>query len=473
MSVTAGDYSGDGGEMQMVESAIKAFPEREAPPPNARTSAAEDRFSTFAIDVDTAAYSIARRSLLSEHMPAPSLVRVEEFINYFKYDYEPPSGGRDLFSIQADGSRSPLDPELHLLRIGIQAKAISRSERPNANLVFLVDTSCSMTSSDKLDLAKESMRIALGQLREGDRIAITTYAGSVDVILAPTDASNRRIIERAIAGLDPEGGTAMASGMDLAYQQAMAMHKPGALTRVVILSDGDANLGPTTPEAILDRIGFYVKEGITMSTIGFGDGNYRDQMMETLANKGNGNYYYIDSSRQNERVFGRDFTKMILDVAQDVKIQVELDPKVVESYRLVGYENRDIADQDFRNDQVDAGEIGAGHQVTALYELKLARGAEGQLGTIRVRAKKPGGIEAKETSFDVPMNVVDRRFAEAPADFRFAVAVMGAAELMRQSPYASRWTFDQVIEIAAPTVKADADRSEFVSLVKAAKKAGG
>lgn len=435
---------------------------------NAETLVENDAQSTFAIDVDTAAYSIARRTLLSNRMPTGSLVRVEEMVNYFKYDYEAPTGARHPFSIQAEGARSPVDGSKHFLRVGIQARVVKDEDRLPANLVFLVDTSCSMTSDDKLSLAKESLKVAVEHLGEKDRVAITTYAGGVRVILPPTPASQKDTIKRAIDGLQSAGGTAMESGLTLAYKQAARMLGDKSITRIIVCSDGDANIGATSPTEMLKQVEGYVKEGVTLSTIGFGDGNYKDETMETIANKGNGNYYYIDRPRMAQRVFGRDLTKMIQDVAQDVKIQVELDKDAVHSYRLVGYENRDIADRDFRNDKVDAGEIGAGHQVTAIYELTLKRGAEGNLATIRVRAKEPRGMTAKETELNVPVSFVDRPFEAAPEDMRFAVAVMGGAELLRQSPFAKAWSFSRVISLVSDSHWNDPDRTEFLALMKKA-----
>ncbi|MCK6547920.1 von Willebrand factor type A domain-containing protein [Myxococcota bacterium] len=436
---------------------------------NPPTLAAEDSLSTFAIDVDTAAYSIARRSLDANQLPTPSLVRVEEMINYFHYDYDPPEGARHPFSIQVDGARSPVDPSKHILRVGLQARVVEQPERLPANLVFLVDTSCSMTSDDKLELAKKSLKIAVEGLGAKDQVAITTYAGGVSVILPPTSGDQKATIRRAIDSLASGGGTAMESGLTLAYQQAARMLREGEISRIIVCSDGDANIGATSPDEMLKQVQGYVAEGVTISTIGFGDGNYKDVMMEQIANRGNGNYYYIDTMRQAERVFGRDLTKMLQDVAQDVKIQVELSPKAVASYRLVGYENRNIADQDFRNDRVDAGEIGAGHQVTALYELTLTEEAEGELAVVHVRAKEPRGTVAKETAVRAPVSLVKRDFAEAPSDLRFATAVMGSAELLRQSPHARGWTYARVISIISDTSPArDPDRAELLALMKKA-----
>ena len=445
------------------------FSGREDASVNRMTRTKTDALSTFAIDVDTAAYSIARRSLVGERMPTPSLVRVEEFVNYFRYDYEAPSGNRELFSIEATGSRSPVDQEKHLLRIGIQARNIPDRDRKPVNLVFLVDTSGSMSSGDKLALAQRSLSVAVDRLDERDQVAITTYAGGVRLVLAPTSAAHKDEIKRALRSLTSGGGTAMSSGMQLAYEQARAMMEPGEVTRIIVCSDGDANIGAASPQKILDSVKGYVKEGIRLSTIGFGTGNYQDYMMEQLANRGNGNYFYVDSMRQAERVFSRDLFKMLEDVAQDVKIQVAFDPEQVVAYRLIGYENRDVADEDFRNDEVDAGEIGAGHQVTALYELVLAEGASGRLAEIRVRAKKPGGSTAKETAFDLNRSNVERPFDRTDADFRFAVAVMAGAELLRKSTYGQGWTFRRIVSIADEArASEDTDRQEFVALMRTA-----
>ncbi len=433
-----------------------------------------DALSTFAVDVDTAAYSIARRTLIAGRAPTPSLVRVEEFLNYFRYGYRAPEDRSALFSIEADGAASPVDGQKHILRVGIQAKQVSDRNRLPTNLVFLVDTSCSMTSQDKLGLTKRALKLAVGKLRHQDKVAITTYAGGVRRVLAPTSGRYKNRINAAIDGLETGGGTAMASGLELAYRQATQMLSKNSNTRIIVCSDGDANIGASSPDQILRSIQGYVKEGVTLSTIGFGDGNYQDVMMERLANRGNGNYYYIDSMRQAERVFDRDFTKMVQDVAQDVKIQVDFHEGAVHAYRLVGYENRDVADHDFRNDRVDAGEIGAGHQVTALYEITLKPKPRGPVATVRVRAKKPGHQRAKETSLDVPLALVQRPFHRAAEDFRFATAVLGGAELLRNSPYAEGWTYRRVISMVSDTNPwHHPDRAEFLSLMKKAARISG
>ncbi|MCB9650321.1 MAG: von Willebrand factor type A domain-containing protein [Deltaproteobacteria bacterium] len=435
---------------------------------NSFTHTDRDALSTFAIDVDTAAYSIARRTLMSERMPTPSLVRVEEMVNYFRYDYPAPKG-EELFSIQADGAAHPFLEDRKLLRVGIQAKEVTELDRRPANLVFLVDTSGSMSSGDKLELTKAALTLAVDRLDARDKVAITTYAGGVNVVLPPTPGNQKQKIKAALRRLRSGGGTAMSSGLELAYQQAAKMLSPDSVTRIIVASDGDANIGSTSPDQILKRIEGYKEEGVFLSTIGFGQGNYKDAMMEQLANRGNGNYYYIDSMRMAQRVFSRDLFKMVQDVAQDVKIQVEFNPESVAAYRLIGYENRDIADKDFRNDKVDAGEIGAGHQVTALYEVVLTEEPSERLATVRVRAKQPRGTKAKEVGFDVATNLVTRTFASAPEDLRFATAVMGGSELLRRSPFAEGWSFADVIRIVSETRPYDEpDRAEFLSLMKKA-----
>lgn len=434
---------------------------------------AQESTSTFAVDVDTAAYSIARRSLQSNRMPTPTLVRVEEFINFFRYDYDPPS--REAFSIQLDGARSPVDASKHFIRVGLQSKVVSDAERLPTNLVFLMDTSCSMTSGDKLALAKKSMEVALEHLGAKDQVAITTYAGGVSMILPPTRVTdqNRGKILRAMRSLQTSGGTAMASGITFAYQQAAQMLAPNTNTRIVVMSDGDANIGATSPDGILAQVKGYVSEGVRISTIGFGDGNYKDAMMEKIANAGNGNYFYVDSLAHADRVFGRDLTKMVQDVAQDVKIQVEFDAAAVRSWRLVGYENRHIANEDFRNDTVDAGEIGAGHQVTALYEVELEPQARGNLATVRVRSKVPGATRASEVERTLEVARVDRAFTLSSNTMKVAVASMATAELLRHSPWSDAWTFDRVASILEDLPNRGRDETELLGLVKKAKSLSG
>ena len=437
---------------------------------NDMTETLKDRFSTFAVDVDTGAYTIARRKLNERILPPSSSVRVEEFVNYFAYDYTPPSSG--AFSVDVAAAPSPFsaDPRNHVVRVGVQGKKLAPSQRKPVHLTFLVDVSGSMNSPDKLGLAKRSLQLLTNNLRPGDTVALATYAGANRLVLPATSVSEKSQIMRAIEDLTSGGGTAMSSGMELAYQQAMASFKTGHVNRVIVLSDGDANIGSTSYDQILKAVQGYVAEGVTLSTIGLGMGNYKDHTMEQLANKGNGNYYYIDSFEEAKKVFGKQIDGTLEVIAKDVKIQVEFDPKAVSHYRLIGYENRDIADRDFRNDKVDAGEIGAGHQVTALYEVILDTDYEGTIAHVRIRAKKPDGFKAQEQVFPLTSSRVAKSLSDAPKDLQFATAVAGFAEILRDSPYAEKLSFALVEEVARASSSAtQKDRQEFLALVRRAK----
>ncbi len=431
---------------------------------NPMVATADDNLSTFAVDVDTASYAIARRKILSGQMPPASAVRVEEFVNYFKYNYAGPSDGAP-FAVHMDAAPSPFTKGHHILRIGVQAKQLSLRERKPANLVFLVDVSGSMSSADKLGLAKRAMRILVNNLKDGDTVSMVTYAGNTRVVLKPTGLEHKAEIFSAIEDLNAGGSTAMGSGLELAYELAGRSLKPETISRVIVLSDGDANVGRTSHQAILATIAGQVKEGVTLSTVGFGMGNYKDTLMEQLANKGNGNYYYIDSMNQAKRVFQEQLGGTLEVVAKDVKIQVDFDKQAVVKYRLVGYENRDIADVDFRNDKVDAGEIGAGHSVTAIYEVELGASTR-PLATVRIRAKKPRGSKASEKAYAFDRDRLYASFTAAPADFRFAAAVMATAEVLRKSSHAKSWNLDKISAIARAAAPADnAERQEFLSLL--------
>jgi Ca-activated chloride channel family protein len=425
-----------------------------------------DRLSTFAADVDTASFSLARRMLQGGTLPAAASVRVEEFVNYFKYDFAQPTGTTP-FSVVMEAAPSPLHAGRHIVRVGVATKAISTLERKPAHLVFLVDVSGSMNGPDRIELAKESLRTMTRNLKEDDTVSLVTYAGSTRVVLEPTSAGNKDKIIAAISDLRASGSTGMASGIDLAYQRAARSLRPGHISRVIILSDGDANVGPHTHDELLKIIAGRAKEGVTLSTIGFGSGNYRDTLMEQLANKGNGNNYYIDSREQAKRVFETQLTQMLEVVAKDVKLQVEFDPAMVSRYRLVGYENRDIKDEDFRQDKVDAGEIGAGHQVTALYEIELTvtgKQAQAPIGAIRIRHKEPAGATATEAAFPM-VGGPALSFANSSTDFRFAFAVAAFADVLRGGADAEHWSLANIRELAKLAAGDNADRKELVGLI--------
>jgi Ca-activated chloride channel family protein len=360
---------------------------------NPFTMVAEDAQSTFSIDVDTASYTMARKKLLQAgSLPAQASVRVEEFVNYFDYDYKKPDGGP--FAVDMEAMPDPFRPGHHIVRVGVQGQELARDARAPVHLTFLVDVSGSMSSPDKLPLAKQAMHLMVDGLREDDTIALATYAGNTARILEPTKVVNKRKIHDAIDALGAGGSTAMSAGIDIAYDMANKSFVKGHENRVVILSDGDANVGFTSYDSLLSQIKTSADKGVTLSTIGFGMGNYKDTLMEQLSNKGDGNNFYIDSPAQAQRVFVEELGGSLLTIARDVKIQVEWNPQAVTAYRLVGYENRDIADKDFRNDRVDAGEVGSGHQVTALYEVVLKDNYAPTLATVRMRYEKPGADSA-------------------------------------------------------------------------------
>lgn len=433
---------------------------------NPVTDPAKDRLSTFAIDVDTASYTISRRKIMEGSLPPYQAVRAEEFLNYFDYGYAAPKAGP--FAVHLAAAPSPFASGHHLLRVAVQGKRLSAKERSTVHLVYLVDTSGSMQSEDKIGLTKKSLKMLTDSLKPGDTVALCTYAGSVREVLPPTGIESKGKILAAIDDLSASGSTAMSSGIDLAYNLAQRTLVKGHVNRVVVLSDGDANVGPTSHEEILKTIKAAKDKGITLSTIGFGQGNYKDVMMERLANEGDGNYYYIDSDAQARRVFSEQVGGTLQVIAKDVKIQVEFDPQVVKSYRLLGYENRDVADKDFRNDKVDAGEIGAGHSVTALYDVELKTTTKAPV-TVRLRHKAPlGSDKAEETVVSMDPGAIAASFDAAPADLRFATAVVGFAEILRQSPHARTWKLADVEKIARASAVDRGDQQEFIGIARRA-----
>ncbi|HYH96777.1 vWA domain-containing protein [Hyalangium sp.] len=437
--------------------------------PNPFTLTSEDAFSTFAVDVDTASYALFRRYVNEGSLPPRDSVRVEEWVNYFKYRLPAPTKGD--FHVDLEGTPSPFTQGRHLLKVGLQGRRLGRSERKQTHLVFLVDTSGSMDSPDRLPLAQRSIKLAVDGLNETDTVAITTYAGNVREVLPPTPASKRKQIFAAVDSLSSGGGTAMGDGLKLAYQQAVKNAGANVVSRVIVLTDGDTNIGRfRRADDMLESVRGFVQEGVTLSTIGFGMGNYRDDLMERLANKGNGNCFYIDSEKEARRVFQEQLAGVLEIIAKDVKVQVEFDKAAVRGYRLVGYENRAIADQDFRNDKVDAGEIGAGHTVTALYEVELT-GAGAKVATVRVRAKAPSGTEAAEQSFSVSREQLRGKLAEASSDMRFATAVAGTADILRGAPQASDWSLAVAEDLAQKATDGMEDREEFVSLLRRVREA--
>lgn len=439
----------------------------------------KDRLSTFSIDVDTASYSFARRRLMRENMLPPYQgVRAEEFLNSFDYGYETPGADdKAPFKVSFAASPSPLAPGRHLVRVGVQAKRVTAQERSPVHLVYLVDTSGSMDASDRLPLAKKGLAMLTETLKPGDTVALCTYAGDTRTVLEPTGIEDKAKILSAIQRLGAGGGTAMGSGLENAYALASRTLVKGHVNRVVVLSDGDANIGNVGPDALLKTIARYKDKGITLSTVGFGSGNYKDTTMEQLADKGDGNYTYIDGEEEARKVFTEQVDRLLQVVARDVKIQVEMSPSVVTRYRLIGYENRDIADKDFKNDKVDAGEVGAGHSVTALYDVELVDATKPLTQaplTVRMRYKPAknalnGGSDAA-SEIEVPMSMtsVASTFDEAPENYRFAVAVASFAEVLRRSPHAAGVSLDRIANMAAGAAAQKKERLEFVAMVQKA-----
>ncbi|CAN5850165.1 VWA domain-containing protein [soil metagenome] len=437
---------------------------------NPWVDAQKDHLSTFAADVDTASYTIMRRNLNENTLPDPASVRIEEYVNYFTYAFANPASDTP-FSVVMQAAPSPLHEGTQILRVGVATKPKTAEERKPAHLVFLVDVSGSMGSADKIGLAQRSLRILTENLGPRDTVSLVTYAGATRVVLEPTGMENRDQIFAAIDGLMAGGSTAMASGLDLAYEQAMKGLMPGAIARVIVLTDGDANVGPTGHASLLKIIESRAKQGVTLSTIGFGMGNYHDNDLEQLADKGDGNSFYIDGQSAAHKVFEEQLGATLEVVAKDTKLQVDFDPTLVSRYRLLGYENRDIADNDFRKDNVDAGEVGAGHQVTAMYEVQLTdagRASNAALATVRIRHKQPEGTVATEKAFAM-LGTPAASFDAAPADLRFAFAVAAFADVLRGGDEAQGWSLSKIAEEARAAAGDNKDRLEFVSLIEKAR----
>ena len=407
----------------------------------------DDQFSTFAIDVDTASYTIARRFLDDGHLPDQNSIRVEEFVNYFDQGYAAPSD--DAFAIHVDGSPSPFGNGNHwLMRIGLQGKELLDEQRQDATLVFTIDVSGSMAREDRLGLVKRSLRLLVDELRSDDKVAIVTYGDRGSVLLEATEARERGKILQAIDSLEPGGSTYVEDGLKIAYRLAVDEVASDRITRVMVLSDGVGNVGNTGHKSLLRQVQDYVDQGVTLTTVGFGMGNYNDIMMEQLANDGDGAYYYVDTLSEARRIFVHDLTGTLQLIARDAKVQVEFNPEVVSRYRLLGYENRDVADDDFRDDTVDAGEIGAGHSVTALYELKLREEAAGVIGTVYMRYEDVGLNEVVEINREFHHSDLATDFEETAPTFQLSAVVAEFAEVLRGSYWAREGSLQAVAEHA-------------------------
>lgn len=444
---------------------------------------AEAPVSTFSIDVDTGSYSNVRRQLNAGMLPPADAVRVEELINYFPYDYGLPKDQRP-FAVHTELAPAPWNPERVLLRIGIKGQDLAKQSLPPANLVFLVDVSGSMYSPDKLPLLKSSLKLLVDQLRPQDRISLVTYASGTQVILKPTSGAEKATIKAAIDALQAGGSTAGASGIQLAYSTAEQNFIKGGINRILLATDGDFNVGISDPRQLKSLVEEKRKSGISLSTLGFGTGNYNEQLMEQIADVGDGAYSYIDNLMEGHKVLVNEMTSTLATIARDVKVQIEFNPALVQEYRQIGYENRQLQREDFNNDQVDAGDIGAGHTVTALYELTLvgAKGSidplrygktaavkhkqAGELGFLRLRYKQPEGSTSKLLEIPLQRSAI-RPLAQTSGDFRFATAVAGYGQLLRGGKYTGSWSYTEARQLAAGGIGPDhyGYRGEFLRLI--------
>jgi Ca-activated chloride channel family protein len=477
----------------------------------------QDALSTFSIDVDTASYANVRRFLTSGRLPPANAVRIEELVNYFKYDYPQPKAG-EPFSVNMEVAECPWQTGHLIMRVGLKGKDVAKTERPQSNLVFLLDVSGSMSDENKLPLLKTAMHLLVGELGENDRVSIVTYAGEAGLRLAPTGGHERGKINAAIDSLSAGGSTNGSAGINLAYEQAAAYFVKGGTNRVILCTDGDLNVGVTSDDALTELIKQKAAGGTFLTVLGFGEGNLKDAKLEKLADNGNGLYAYIDSVREARKVLVEQLTGSTITIAKDVKIQIEFNPQEIAAYRLLGYENRVLAAEDFANDKKDAGEIGAGHTVTALYELIPVGAAvepaaavgeplkyqksevrsqksevgnptsdlrppasdlpltdaakSGELLTLKLRYKEPEASESKLIEY--PLKARSGSFHAASKDLQFAASVASFGMILRSSEHKGSGDLAAVLEIASGALGEDAGgyRTEFVDLVRKAQALG-
>ncbi len=458
---------------------------------NPIVQAAESPVSTFSIDVDTGSYSNVRRYLTSGSLPPVDAVRVEEMINYFRYDDPAPRDGQP-FAVRTELAPAPWNGKHLLLRIGINGRDVPTTALPAANLVFLVDVSGSMDAPDKLPLLQSSLKLLTRQLRAQDRITLVTYAGNTAVVLPTTSGNQQARIVEAIDSLQSGGGTAGASGIELAYKAAQQSYLRGGINRILLATDGDFNVGVTDFDTLKGMVAEKRRSGVALSTLGFGTGNYNDTLMEQLADAGDGAYAYIDSPLEARKVLTHELGATLETIARDVKIQVEFNPATVQEYRLIGYENRALRREDFNNDQVDAGDIGAGHSVTALYEitpvnstasvdplryaaslLRPAGNADNELAHLKLRYKLPSAHRSSllDTVIRRDQQVALNVSSEA---FRFSAAVAGFGQRLRGGSQLHGWDFPQVRALAAGSIGKDryGYRADFLRMVQQAEALG-
>ncbi|HEY2321374.1 MAG TPA: VWA domain-containing protein, partial [Thermoanaerobaculia bacterium] len=457
----------------MVEPGLPAPEQYSAINEHAFVDTGKEATTTFAIDVDRASYANVRRMLTHNQLPPADAVRLEEMVNYFTYSYPQPSGS-DPFSITAEVSGCPWDPTHRLMRIGIQGRNLDEWKMAPNNLVFLLDVSGSMMPSERLPLIKSAFRLLVDKLRAEDSVSIVVYAGNAGLVLPPTSGADKPAIFAALDRLQAGGSTAGGAGIELAYKVATDNFKPDGNNRVILATDGDFNVGISSIDDLEKFIEEKRKSGVFLTTIGVGDDNYRDSVLETLADKGNGNYAYLDSMNEAKKVFERELTGTLVTIAKDVKVQLTFDRSRVASYRQLGYEDRALENKDFEDDTKDAGELGAGHSVTALYEIvPVANAPQGEIASIKLRYKDPKG----ETSKLVASSAIDTGTSAyaASADMQFAAAVAEFAMLLRKSPHKGTSSYADVAALARASHGADLDgtREELLRLVDTSRALSG
>lgn len=464
-------------------------------PTNPLKIAKDEPVSTFSIDVDTASYSFVRGSLNQNVLPQKNAVRVEELVNYFPYDYSAPASKNEPFKTSVSVFPTPWNKDTQLLHIGIKGYEIDAKEKPRANLVFLLDTSGSMNEPNKLPLVQNSLKMLLDTLHEDDSVAIVTYAGNAGVALPPTKVKDKSKITAVIDNLGAAGSTAGAEGIRQAYQLAEQNLNSKGINRVILATDGDFNVGITDPNELKSFVEHKRATGVTLSVLGFGRGNYNDALMQTLAQNGNGNAAYIDNLNEARKFLVDEASSTLFTIAKDVKIQVEFNPAQVAEYRLIGYETRLLNKEDFNNDKVDAGDIGSGHTVTALYEITpvaskatlvdelrypkadtkpaATDNKNSELAFVKIRYKLPDGESSKLITTPIKVEQAYKTVDETPVETRFATAVAAFGELLRVDPYLKDFNYDKVMTLAESAKGADkfGYRAEFINLVRLAKNA--
>jgi len=444
--------------------------------------------SIFSIDVDTAAFSYIRQSIVNGEMPSSDVVRIEEMINYFDYDYSVADDNSE-FSVTTEIATSPWNKDSLLLQIGLKGQEPALNTRPDANLIFLIDVSGSMEGDDRLGLIKKGLHQMVKQLTAQDRVSVIVYAGQTTLLLDGVPGDKKAQISSVINKLVAEGSTNGGSGIYLAYKAARQNLIKNGINRVIIATDGDFNIGTVDHQTLIDMVKREAKSGVQLSVLGVGKGNFNDATMEQLADQGNGNYAYLDTVKEAHRVLGRNMLSTLLTVARDVKIQVEFNPSQVAEYRLIGYENRELAQEDFNNDKADAGELGAGHTVTALYEITLNDSKGKRIGPLRYQTKVKTDVKEDELAYvkvrykpaDKNKSILKsyavkkteiKNLNKATHNLKFAAAVASFGQLLRQSKYSQSISYDDVINLVKQSKGNDehGERAEFLAIVEMAEK---